>query len=85
MHKENCTVSRLMSGCGPNMSAVIYNGGLLATSTTLSGLAPQPRDVRVKGGLQEESCDSHGRTQQPVMALSQQAWLRSLYFCSPWL
>lgn len=69
MHKENCTVSFVMSGRGLNMSVVIYNGGLLLTSTTPSASAPQPRDPRVKGGLQEESCDADGRTkQQPMMS-----------------
>lgn len=46
MHKENCTDSSVMSGRGLNMSVVIYNGGLLSTSTTPSGSAPQPRDPR---------------------------------------
>lgn len=51
MHKENCTVSLVMSGRGLNMSIVIYNGGLPLMSTTPSGSAPQPRDPRVKGGV----------------------------------
>lgn len=33
MHKENCTVGFVMSGRGLNMSVVIYNSGLLSTST----------------------------------------------------
>lgn len=49
MHKENCTVDFVMFGRGLNMS-VIYNSGLLSTSTTSSGLAPRPCDPRVTGG-----------------------------------
>lgn len=44
MHKENCTVGFVMSGRGLNMSVVIYNSGLLSTST-----APGPRDPKGRG------------------------------------
>lgn len=57
MHKESCTVSFVMSGRSFNMSHNIYNGGLLSTYNTLSSLAPQSRDPKVKGRLQKESCD----------------------------
>lgn len=55
MHKENCTVSFVMSGRGLNMSVVIYNSGL-------PHRAVRPRDPRVKRGLQEEWCDAEGGT-----------------------
>lgn len=86
MHKENCTVTFVMSGHGLNMSVVIYNGGLLSRSTTPSGSAPQPRDLRGEEGLQEESCDGDSRTkQQPIMPLYQQERAWSLCLSSPWL
>lgn len=53
MHKENCTVSFVMSERVLNMNNVIYNSGLLSMSITPSGSALQPLTLRVKGEVRK--------------------------------
>ena len=89
MHKENCTVSLVMSERGLNMNNVIYNSGLLLMSITPSGSAPRPLNLKVQGDAQKQSCDTEGRSKQnasqPMKQFYQRAQVQSLCSRSPWL